>query len=59
MFDRAAEGWVISCFTVVDDDTHEAVAIRLERAISGHGVSRFWINWPYSSACHEYKDRQR
>lgn len=40
VFDRTAEGRVIKCLTIVDDDTHEAVAIEVERAISGQGVSR-------------------
>jgi len=36
VFDRTAEGRVIKCLTIVDDATHEAVAIEVERAISGH-----------------------
>lgn len=40
IFDRTAEGRVIKCLVIVDDATHEAVAIEVERAISGHGVSR-------------------
>jgi demethoxyubiquinone hydroxylase (CLK1/Coq7/Cat5 family) len=28
------------CLTIGDDATHEAVAIEVERAISGHGVVR-------------------
>ncbi|WP_447781228.1 IS3 family transposase [Stenotrophomonas riyadhensis] len=40
VFDRTAEGRVIKCLTIVDDATHEAVAIEVERAISGQGVSR-------------------
>ena len=35
VFDRTAEGRVIKCLTIVDDATHEAVAIEVERAISG------------------------
>src|SRR3546814_9007996 len=35
VFDRTAEGRVIKCLTVVDDATHEAVVIEVERAISG------------------------
>jgi len=31
---------VIKCLTIVDDATHEAVAIEVERAISGCGVTR-------------------
>ncbi|WP_114241262.1 IS3 family transposase [Dyella sp. C9] len=40
VFDRTAEGRVIKCLTVVDDGTHEAVVIEVERAISGTGVTR-------------------
>ena len=40
VFDRTAEGRVLKCLTVVDDATHEAVVIEVERAISGLGVTR-------------------
>jgi len=40
VFDRTAEGRVIKCLTIVDDATHEAVAIEVERAISGNSVVR-------------------
>ncbi|HFK1825293.1 IS3 family transposase [Stenotrophomonas sp. GD03908] len=40
VFDRTAEGRVIKCLTIVDDATHEAVAIEVERAISGQGVAK-------------------
>lgn len=40
VFDRTAEGRVIKCLTIMDDATHESVAIEVERAISGHGVVR-------------------
>ena len=40
VFDRTAEGRVLKCLTIVDDATHEAVWIEVERAISGHGVAR-------------------
>jgi len=40
VFDRSAEGRVIKCLTIVDDATHEAVAIVPERAISGQQVTR-------------------
>jgi transposase InsO family protein len=40
VFDRTAEGRVFKCLTIVDDATHEAVAIQIERAISGIGVTR-------------------
>lgn len=40
VFDRTAEGRVIKCLTIVDDATHEAVAIEVERAISGQMLTR-------------------
>ncbi|MFZ3176188.1 MAG: IS3 family transposase [Thiobacillus sp.] len=40
VFDRTAEGRVIKCLTVVDDATHEAVAIVPERAIGGQPLTR-------------------
>lgn len=40
VFDRTAEGRALKCLTIVDDATHEAVAIEVERALSGHGVAR-------------------
>lgn len=40
VFDRTAEGRALKCLTIVDDATHESVAIEVERAISGHGVVR-------------------
>lgn len=40
VFDRTADGRAIKCLTIVDDATHEAVAIEVERAISGLGVTR-------------------
>lgn len=40
VFDRTAEGRVIKCLTIVDDATHGAVAIEVERAISGLSVTR-------------------
>jgi putative transposase len=40
VFDRTAEGRAIKCLTVVDDATHEAVAIVPERAIGGHALTR-------------------
>src|SRR5690606_32453312 len=35
-----ADGRVIKCLVIVDDATHEPVAIDVERAISGQGVCR-------------------
>lgn len=40
VFDRTAEGRVLKCLTVVDDATHEAVAVVPERAISGQALTR-------------------
>lgn len=40
VFDRTADGRVLKALVIVDDATHEAVAIDVERAISGHGVAR-------------------
>ncbi|MFC3534082.1 IS3 family transposase [Vogesella facilis] len=40
VFDRTAEGRVIKSLTVVDDATHEAVAIVPERAMSGLHLTR-------------------
>jgi putative transposase len=40
VFDRTAESRVLKCLTIVDDATHESVAIEVERAISGYGVAR-------------------
>lgn len=40
VFDRTAEGRVIKALTVVDDATHEAVAIVPERSIGGQSLTR-------------------
>ena len=40
VFDRSADGRVIKCLTVVDDATHESVAIVSERAIGGSMLAR-------------------
>ena len=40
VFDRTAEGRAIKSLTVVDDATHEAVAVVPERAIGGHMLTR-------------------
>lgn len=40
VFDRTIEGRVLKCLTIVDDATHEAVAIVPERAISGYALTR-------------------
>lgn len=39
-FDRTAEGRSIKSLTVVDDGTHEAVAIVAERAMGGNQLVR-------------------
>ena len=40
VFDRTAEGRAIKCLTIVDDATHESVAIAPERAIGGNALTR-------------------
>ena len=40
VFDRTGEGRALKCLTIVDDATHEAVAIEVERAISGLMLTR-------------------
>tara|TARA_R110000851_G_scaffold13675_9_gene46638 strand:- start:1300 stop:1437 length:138 start_codon:yes stop_codon:yes gene_type:complete len=40
VFDRTAEGSVIKNLAVIDDVTHEAVAIVPERAIGGLSLTR-------------------
>ena len=40
VFERTAEGRVVKCLSIVDEATHEAVAIEVERATYGQGVSR-------------------
>ncbi len=40
VFDRSADGRVIKSLTIVDDATHESVAIVPERAIGGLAVTR-------------------
>jgi transposase InsO family protein len=39
-FDRSAEGRVIKCLTIIDDATHESVAVVPERAIQ---AGRHWL----------------
>jgi putative transposase len=51
VFDRTAEGRVLKCLTIVDDATHEAVAVEVERAISGHGVARVLDRLALAAAC--------
>jgi len=40
VFDRTADARVLKCLTIVDDATHEAVAIEPQRAISGRPLTR-------------------
>lgn len=40
VFDRIAYGRVLKCLTITDDATHEAVALEVERAMSGTGATR-------------------
>ncbi len=40
VFDRTADGREVKCLTVVDDATHEAVAVVPERAIGGEPLTR-------------------
>jgi transposase InsO family protein len=40
VFDRSADGRVLKCLTIVDDATHESVAIEVERAICGRILTR-------------------
>jgi transposase InsO family protein len=40
VFDRSAEGRSIKCLTIVDDATHESVAVVPERAIGGEMLTR-------------------
>ena len=40
VFDRSADSRVVKCLTVVDDATHESVAIVVERAIGGQLLTR-------------------
>ena len=40
VFDRLADGRSLKCLTVVDDCTHEAVAVHPDRAMSGAYVAR-------------------
>ena len=43
VFDRTADGRALRCLTIVEDATHEAVAIEMERAISGLLLARATI----------------
>jgi len=57
VFDRTVEGRVIKCLTIVDAAAaHEAVAIEVERALSGHSVSKAS---PAEGAVAGHQDGQR
>lgn len=45
VFDRTADGRVLKALTIVDDATHESVAIEVERAISGHASRTVIETW--------------
>ena len=49
VFDRSAEGRAIKCLTIVDDATHESVAIVPERAISAAIASAVGLKAPVVS----------
>ena len=51
VFDRTVEGRVIKCLTVVDDATHEAVVIEVERASPARASRACWIAWRSLAAC--------
>ncbi len=40
VFDRTADGRVIKCLTIVDDATHESIAVVAERTIGGYPLTR-------------------
>src|SRR3546814_11831120 len=55
VFDRTADDRVLKDLVIVDDATHELVAIEVERAISGHGVARILDRLARSSpACRRF-----
>lgn len=59
VFDRSADGRVIKCLTVVDDATHEAVAIVPERAIGGEMLVRIMdASLPRTRLSTGHQDRQ-
>lgn len=59
VFDRTAEGRVLKCLTVVDDATHEAIVIEVERAISGMGVTCVMDRLALSRGLPAQSDSQR
>jgi putative transposase len=40
VFDRVASGRSLKCLTVVDDATHEAIALPVEHAMGGEHLTR-------------------
>jgi transposase InsO family protein len=61
VFDRTAEGRSIESLTVVDDATHEAVAIVPERALGGNHTTAAnpGTTCRHQRAVQSYTDRQR
>lgn len=57
--DRTAEGRVVKCLTIVDDAKEKALAIGVERAISGKTCPRYWIDWQCSGACDEWSGQTK
>lgn len=42
VFDRIASGCALKCLVIVDDATHEAVAIVVEHCMGGNHLVRAW-----------------
>lgn len=59
VFDRTADGRALKALVIVDDATHEAVAIEVERAISSHGVTRVLDRMALTRGLPQVMDRQR
>lgn len=59
VFDRTAEGRCIKNLTVVDDATHEAVAIVPERALGGISSYVSWNTEHHARLTQSDQDRQR
>ena len=59
VFDCSADGRVIKCWTILDDATHEAIAIIPERTIGGEMLTRIMDkSLPAASLSTSDKDRQ-
>lgn len=59
VFDRTAEGRAIKCPTIIDDATHEAAAIEVERAISGGALPECRTDCRPTRFVASDQDRQR